>query len=43
MVVATLRPRSMAHRLAPLPRWAITTRPAATAGATPGSAPAMYS
>ena len=27
MVVATLLPARAAHRLAPLPRWAITTRP----------------
>ncbi len=39
----TLRPARMAHMLAPLPRWATTTRPPAIAGATAGRAPAMYS
>src|ERR1700731_16066 len=29
MVVATLRRRCIAHMLAPLPRWATTTRPSA--------------
>ena len=29
MVVATLRPARAAHRLAPLPRWAMSTRPCA--------------
>ena len=43
MVVATLRPPCIAQRLAPLPRWATTTRPAATRGATAGRAEAMYS
>ena len=32
MVVATLRPSTSAHMLAPLPRWATTVRPAAARG-----------
>ncbi|MNN62142.1 hypothetical protein D3C81_1774230 [compost metagenome] len=42
MVLATLRPPCMAHRLAPLPRWATTTRPAAAAGSSCGRTLAMY-
>ena len=33
----------IAHRLAPLPRWATITRPSAMAGATRGNTDAMYS
>jgi hypothetical protein len=32
-----------AHMLAPLPRWATTTLPAASSGATNGNLQAMYS
>jgi len=42
-VLSMLRPARSAHRLAPLPRWATMTRPAAIAGATSGSREAMYS
>src|SRR5712691_6812897 len=37
IVVATLRAASIAHRLAPLPRWATTSLPSAQSGATCGS------
>ena len=43
MVEATLRRPCMAHRLAPLPRCATTTRPFAAAPRWPGSTLAMYS
>ena len=44
MVVATLRRLRIAHRLAPLPRCATTTRAfAASTPATPGRTLAMYS
>ncbi len=43
MVLATLRPPSNAHMLAPLPRWSTTVRPAAARASTCGSRDAMYS
>src|ERR1019366_1903775 len=44
MVVATLLRRCIAHVLAPLPRWATTTRPSASAGPRmSGRTLAMYS
>ncbi len=43
IVAATLWPAFMAHRLAPLPRWATTVRPAAALASMPGSIEAMYS
>jgi hypothetical protein len=43
MVLATLRPLSIAHMLAPLPRCATTSLPAAHSGAIRGSAETMYS
>jgi hypothetical protein len=41
--LSTLFPLCRPHRLAPLPRWATTTRPRAISGATSGSTDAMYS
>ena len=41
--LSTLAPARIAHALAPLPRCATITRPAAISGATVGSAEAMYS
>ena len=43
MVVATLRPARMAHRLAPFPRWHTTVRPEAARPSTSGSCVAMNS
>ena len=43
MVVSTLWPSLMAHRLAPLPRWATMTRPPLRSGARRRKRPAMYS
>jgi hypothetical protein len=43
MVVATLRPASIAHMLEPLPRWNTTVRPAAARSSSAGSREAMYS
>ena len=43
IVLATLAPALIAHMLAPLPRCATTTRPAAAFASKPGSALAMYS
>ena len=43
MVLSMLRPARMAHMLAPLPRWATTTRASASSGATVGRVLAMYS
>ena len=42
-VLSTLLRFFIAQRLAPLPRWATTTRPGAISGATSGSTDAMYS
>ena len=38
-LLSTLFPLRSAHRLAPLPRWATMTRPAAISGATSGPNP----
>ena len=43
MVVATLLSPCMAHRLAPLPKWATTVRPHAASPWRSGKATAMYS
>ena len=42
-VLSTLLPFFSAQRLAPLPRWAMMTRPFAISGAIFGSVLAMYS
>ena len=43
IVLSTLRPPCMAQSDAPLPRWAVMTRPCAASGATSGRTFAMYS
>ena len=43
MVLSMLRPACMAHMLAPLPRWATTTRASFSSGAIAGRVRAMYS
>ena len=43
IVLATLRPPTMAHMLLPLPRWATTVRPDAAFASNCASTLAMYS